>query len=222
MLVRNQAIDPKRRLTRRSVLAGGAVLIVTSGSTSAAEDEKTRFMNDAVRNIREEAAKASPSFPQPMQLSKVCVPYPFADFDFYYTKGILSWTPNPGQALGEVVVPEGFCTDLTSVPRAFWSAYPKTGRYAYAAIAHDYLYWVQPCSRLEADDVLFAAMEDASVSSATKWLIYSLVRAGGQSSWSANAKAKSDGEKRFLKVFPQADQLVSWTDWKKDPAHFSD
>ncbi len=37
-------------------------------------------------------------------------------------------------------VPAGFVTDLASVPRIFWTLLPPDGKYAKAAIIHDYLY----------------------------------------------------------------------------------
>lgn len=36
-------------------------------------------------------------------------------------------------------VPLGFITDLASVPRVLWALLPPHGRYAKAAILHDYL-----------------------------------------------------------------------------------
>jgi hypothetical protein len=152
----------------------------------------------------------------------ICIPVPFADFDYYYTDGILQWLPNPGQKLGPVTVPHGFCTDLTCIPQPVWSLLPKTGRYAYATIAHDYLYWTQTTSREEADDVLLAAMEDSEVGSKTKWTIYGSVSAAGNSAWNANAAAKANGDKRFLKAFPPKTKLTSWADWKADKSHFKD
>lgn len=184
----------------------------------AAETDKAAFMREAAADIRAREAAADPRI---LRVSTVCIPCPFADFDFYYTRGVLRWTPNPGQTLAPVVVPEGFCTDLASVPQLFWSVYPKTGRYAYAAIAHDFLYWTQGRPRGDADNVLYTAMEDTEVATATKLIIYGLVDQFGQSSWDANTAAKAAGEKRFLKVLPPADRITSWAAWKSDPAHFS-
>src|SRR5262249_45734559 len=116
----------------------------------------------------------------------------------------------------------GFCTDLTSVPQLFWSLLPRTGRYAYAAIVHDYLYWVQGTTRKQADDILFAAMEDTQVPSFTRSVIYSGVRAGGSFAWDTNRKAKASGAKRVLRSFPSRYQLVSWKEWSSDPTHFAD
>ncbi len=39
-----------------------------------------------------------------------------------------------------ISVPAGFVTDLATVPRIFWTLLPPDGKYAKAAIIHDYLY----------------------------------------------------------------------------------
>jgi len=152
------------------------------------------------------------------------VPVPFADFDYYYTEGETSWFPNQGQKLPEVIVPTGFCTDLASIPQAFWSlGFPRTGRYAWAAIVHDFLYWTQTTTQSVADEILLTAMEDTEVSSATRQAIYDTLRVGfGKIAWDDDAKAKAAGAKRFLKVLPPRGQIVSWKDWSSDPSHFSD
>jgi hypothetical protein len=98
---------------------------------------------------------------------------------------------------------------------------PPTGRYAYAAIIHDYLYWFQPVSRKTADEILLAAMEDSKVSSTTKSTIYQAVRLGGQSAWDANLAARGQGEKRLLKEFPD-DRLIGWDEWRRRPGVFAD
>ncbi|MGT3245452.1 DUF1353 domain-containing protein, partial [Yersinia enterocolitica] len=46
-------------------------------------------------------------------------------------------TNNPDDV---IKVPTGYVTDLASVPRVFWALFPPHGRYAKAAIIHDYLY----------------------------------------------------------------------------------
>ena len=158
----------------------------------------------------------------PRNWVKLCVPVPFADFDYYYTDGILWWNSSK-DSLPNVQVEHGFCTDLASVPWYLWSIVAPTGRHAYAAIVHDYLYWTQTTTRLVADDVLYNGMEDAGVAEKTRDRIYSTVRRLGQSAWDANAKAKLDGtQKRFLKNLPPRDRLVSWQEWSKDLANFKD
>jgi uncharacterized protein DUF1353 len=147
---------------------------------------------------------------------------PFGDWDYYYVFGrSLDWEPNKGQTLPKVSVPVGFVTDLTSVPRVFWSLLPRTGRYAYAAIVHDYLYWIQKNAREVADKVLEVAMRDSDVCRQTISAITEAVRLFGQSAWDENKKLKQSGEKRLLKKFPD-DPLMSWADWRKNRRHFAD
>lgn len=86
-------------------------------------------------------------------------------------------------------IPAGFCTDLASVPRLFWSILPPWGRYAKAAVLHDWLYVVQPpiqrgfgyrtISRKEADGIFLQAMRKAGVDFVTRWTMYHAVRLGG-------------------------------------------
>jgi hypothetical protein len=100
----------------------------------------------------------------------------------------------------KIVVPKGFVTDLASVPRLFWTAFPPCGRYTPAAVVHDYLYWEQPRGKTReyADDVLLTAMEESKVSWTTRNAIYRAVRAGGFIAWNDNAKLKAKGEVRQL------------------------
>ena len=154
----------------RRVFISPAACFLPNVRLAAADAPKTAFMKQAIQQIavRERSlGPAAPNTPAPApgrhhrpstNLKSVCIPVPFDDFDFYYTDGELLWQPRPDQKLKEVRVPDGFCTDLTSVPQVFWSMLPRTGKYAYAAIIHDYLYWAQELTRLEADNTLLAAM----------------------------------------------------------------
>lgn len=154
----------------------------------------------------------------------VCVPIPFADFDYYYTDAEIDWWPNPGQHFPKVSVPRGFCTDLASIPQFFWSfGLPRTGRYAYAAIVHDFLYWDQTiATREQANEILYTAMVNSHVATITREAINFAVAKipfFSQNAWDQNAAAKKAGEKRFLAIFPPTDKIVSWADWSKDPSH---
>lgn len=147
---------------------------------------------------------------------------PFGDWDDYYLRERrLTWTPNKPDQPKAVSVPIGFVTDLTSTPSWLWPKLRPEGRYAYAAIVHDYLYWTQERPREEADLILKLAMEDSKVDAATVRIIYDAVRAAGGSAWKKNAELKQGGEKRILKSFP-SDFTVSWSAWKKQPGVFSD
>ncbi len=81
-------------------------------------------------------------------------------------------------------VPEGYLTDIASVPRIFWSLVPPDGGYGQAAVLHDYLceylqYWVageiRHITRKETDDVLMEAMIALGVPSWKRSMIYRAV-----------------------------------------------
>ena len=97
-----------------------------------------------------------------------------------------------------ITVPKGFVTDLASIPRFFWSAFPKTGKYMSAAILHDYLYWDQRCTRAEADRIFAIEMLSFGVDATARKLIFGAVDQFGGSAWNANAAAKTTGESRLL------------------------
>lgn len=80
-----------------------------------------------------------------------------------------------------IEVPAGFETDLASIPRILWSVLPPHGRYAKAALLHDWLY--SPHSgehdRLFADRVFLEAMAVLGVSAPVRYLLYAGVRLAG-------------------------------------------
>lgn len=86
-------------------------------------------------------------------------------------------------------VPAGFVTDLASVPRALWGILPPHGRYAKAAILHDYL--LSQClteckdtyrkQRRFADEVFYGAMLDLNVPEYKAATMYLAVK--GLSQW---------------------------------------
>jgi hypothetical protein len=113
-----------------------------------------------------------------------------------------------GRSTEIITVPKGFVTDLASIPRFFWSAFPKTGPYMSAAILHDYLYWDQRCSRDDADRIFDIEMRSYGVADTSRRLIYSAVSEFGAGAWQANAMAKAGGEIRFLNE-PRLAQFLS-------------
>jgi hypothetical protein len=89
-----------------------------------------------------------------------------------------------------IMVPAGFITDLASIPRALWSLLPPHGRYAKAAIIHDWLYFTGIGGRKYADDVFLEAMEVLEVPFWKRKLMYWAVRAfGGEHYGSGRATA---------------------------------
>jgi Protein of unknown function (DUF1353) len=144
----------------------------------------------------------------------------FAD-RMYYTTSLVGWEPSPLQGhLPTVRVPPGFVTDLTSIPRIFWSLIDPSGNYSHAAVIHDYLYWEQFTDRSTADLVFKLHMEDLAVNVITVQAIYSAVVLAGQKAWESNKKAKQNGERRQLKNWPK-DPKTEWVHWKVDPKAFT-
>lgn len=121
-----------------------------------------------------------------------------------------------GDSSVTITVPKGFVTDFASIPQALWSfGLSPNGRYSKAAIVHDYLYWTQGCSRLQADNVLMIAMKESLVGASIRDQIYIGVRAGGEPSWHSNELEKENG---FPRVIPEAAMYfgpnVLWKDYR--------
>lgn len=144
----------------------------------------------------------------------------FADPIYALLKPV-KWTPDKGAPadLDPVEVPIGFVTDFASIPQIFWSVLPKDGKYTFAAILHDYLYWTQDRERAQCDEVLSTVMQEFGVGTTDRNAIYWAVRAGGGSAWDENAAAKAKGEKRILKRLPDNPQ-ITWEKWKTEVGVF--
>ncbi len=81
-------------------------------------------------------------------------------------------------------VPQGFCTDFASVPRVLWSLVGNpVGRYAAAAVLHDWLYATAPVDRARADALFLEAMGVLGVRWSQRWALYLGVRLGGWLAW---------------------------------------
>ena len=215
--------------SRRSLLVQAALFAGALGGCSTARvtrspesSERQAFIEKAMFEVRQQVAAQEEELGrrQSGAVLQVATLTPFGDWDYYFVRGgSIIWRPNPGQTFRTVEVPEGFVCDLTSVPRVFWQAMRPEGRYAYAAVVHDYLYWMQDRSREEADRIFRFALEDSKVDSTIIAGIYSAVSLVGQSSWDQNRKLKDKGERRILKRFP-SDFTTSWAEWKTQPDVF--
>ena len=86
-------------------------------------------------------------------------------------------------------IPEGFLTDFASIPRPLWSlvGHPA-GRYAQAAVLHDWLYATAPVPRARADGLLLEAMGVLGVRWSQRWAIYLGVRLGGWMAWAGHRR----------------------------------
>lgn len=82
-----------------------------------------------------------------------------------------------------ICVPAGTCTDLASVPRFLWTIFPPHGRWAKAAIIHDYLYANAIGSKADADRTFLEAMEVLGVSWMVRTTMYWAVRLFGRGSY---------------------------------------
>ncbi|GAB2484426.1 hypothetical protein GCM10027082_39250 [Comamonas humi] len=198
----------RRQLIQISFALGGGSLF----SIGKAADDKSPEWGAEGRAERDEwmeSVMVTRSFDTPGSYSK------FSD-GMFYMQAPLIWRPNNlSSDLRSVTVPKGFVTDLTSIPRPFWSLMPRDGAYADAAIVHDYLYWMQKGSRLTADETLKEAMKDLEVHPFNVEIIYHGVRSiFGEMAWKNNAKLRKEGESRQLKKYP-ATSAVKWADWKK-------
>ena len=75
-----------------------------------------------------------------------------------------------------ICVPAGTVTDLASVPRLLWAIFPPHGRWAKAAIIHDYLYDRAIGSKMDADRTFLEAMTVLGVSRISRAVMYWAVR----------------------------------------------
>ena len=105
-----------------------------------------------------------------------------------------------------IVVPEGFLTDLASVPRVLWAIFPPWERYGPAAVLHDYLYsrTEEEWSRADADRAFLYVMRSLGVGRFERTCIYLAVhwfgapaRAAASRRLHADTSAQSRLRERF-------------------------
>jgi Protein of unknown function (DUF1353) len=129
--------------------------------------------------------------------------------------------------LGKTInVRAGFVTDFASIPRLFWVVLPKWGKYGYAAVIHDWLYWNwsdpklphdQQYSQEFADFILLKGMKVSGVRTVKQYLIFKAVRWFGFFAWYRNQEDRLGGVKREISPLP-SDKKV---DFKKRPGQYS-
>lgn len=71
-------------------------------------------------------------------------------FSFYYGE--------KEKPIFTIVVPTGYETDLASVPRILWAIFPPHGKYAKAAIIHDFMYDKALKTKEQADKAFYEGM----------------------------------------------------------------
>lgn len=87
-----------------------------------------------------------------------------------------------------ITVPEGFRTDLASVPWPAVMFIPVNGKYNQAAVLHDYGYYSQTRSRKEVDDIFLESMAILGVPFWKRQIMYRAVRLGGWLPWNHHKK----------------------------------
>ncbi|EBR9315657.1 DUF1353 domain-containing protein [Salmonella enterica] len=87
-----------------------------------------------------------------------------------------------------ISVPAGFVTDLASVPRIFWTLLPPDGKYAKAAIIHDYLYDNALRTKKEADLIFLDGMTVLGVPRWKRTIMYWAVRLFGRGMYEKERK----------------------------------
>jgi hypothetical protein len=179
-----------------------------AGTTDSPEVSAEEWMNDMMR------AEGAKPLEQRLELSRFVEP-------MWFLLKPIRWRPKPEQAKDFPVVtaPRGFVTDLTSIPRVFWTLLPRDGIYTYPAIIHDYLYWTQNHPREIADMIIKLGMEDLKINAVTTGAVYQALNIFGGTAWSRNASLRKAGERRILRRLPE-DPTTLWSDWKKNPDNF--
>jgi hypothetical protein len=83
-------------------------------------------------------------------------------------------------------IPEGFTTDLASIPPVVRIVTPPCGPWTRAAILHDYLYFnaTIKLTRKDADDLFYQIMLEDEVAAWRRWAAYIAVRLFGFLFWS--------------------------------------
>ena len=74
----------------------------------------------------------------------------------------------------------GFITDLATIPRIFCTLLPKNGKYAPAAVIHDYIINSKQYTKEMADKAFRQAMKELNVSWIKRELIYVTVKYFGR------------------------------------------
>ncbi|EMW9885841.1 DUF1353 domain-containing protein [Salmonella enterica] len=87
-----------------------------------------------------------------------------------------------------ISVPAGFVTDLATIPRIFWTLLPPDGKYAKAAIIHDYLYDNALRTKQEADLIFLDGMVVLGVPKWKRVIMYWAVRWFGRGMYEKERK----------------------------------
>ncbi len=184
---------------------------------NSAVRSKNEFLRAWISALDESDSKSLALDPAGKKLSGSPIFYVFVDMDYYCLLSGMEWTS--ALQLSSLVVPKGFVTDFASVPRLFWSLLPPMGRYGYAALFHDFVYWQQLTTRAQADGFFRALMTELCVPPWKREVMFWGLRLFGSFAWKSNRARKLAGERRVLKIIP-SDPEIHWMEWKMKPEVF--
>ena len=88
-----------------------------------------------------------------------------------------------------ISIPEGYLTDLASIPRVVRWLIPKLGKHAQAAVIHDFMYQYHVYPQKRCDEIFLEAMGVLKVPLWKRRLMFRALRIGG---WVAYGR-HSDG-----------------------------
>lgn len=98
----------------------------------------------------------------------------------------------------EIVVPEGFVTDLASIPWPVRQLVPHNAKERSPAVIHDYLFVIQDRPLSEANHIMMDAMIDTGTARHARWLIYAGLMVGSWVAWQRNKLLAEIDRKAFL------------------------
>lgn len=107
-----------------------------------------------------------------------------------------------------IEVPAGFVTDLATIPRIFWTILPPDGKYAKAAIIHDWMYDNALRTKKEADLIFLDGMTVLGVLKWKRTIMYWAVRLYGCSAGGCTGKSK------ILSLMVMEDEKAHLDEWK--------
>lgn len=84
-----------------------------------------------------------------------------------------------------ITVPQGFLTDLASIPRIFRTVLSQNGLSRRPATLHDFLYRTQPMPRADADALFRRALASEGMGAFGCFTYWAGVRAGGWIAWNS-------------------------------------
>jgi hypothetical protein len=137
----------------------------------------------------------------------------FGDGEYWMLKRPLVY--RIGQTSLSIEVPSGFVTDYASIPPELQMIMRSTGAYSQAAVVHDYLYWMQSCTREQSDNVFTIAMRESRVGDVQLRAMYRALRLGGGRSWNANRTARERNVMRTVPApYDTVPALGSWPEYR--------